>query len=202
MAFDKKAYNRWYYQQHKEYWQNLNGRPVSSRKRRNTIGNYVDDYVKAAAENRKANTSSNHGQRNTIGNYAADYAKSKLDTYFQEARDKMNAAYANASYKQGRRAMRTGASVATTNRMLDKLHNDRITKIQGNAHRLALEKQRSYATGKSTLSTPRSGKIPRALRSYGSYYKIGVKSIGNSLSKAPTKIKKKLTNFFNKWLKW
>ena len=111
---------------------------------------------------------------------------------------KRDAAYADASYKQGRRAMRTGASVATTNRVLNDIQKRRTDEIAAQVRRHKYE-GKNIATPKSNN---KSGVIPRALRSYGSYYKIGVKSIGNSLSNAPKKVQKKLSNFYKKWLKW
>lgn len=207
MAFDKKAYNRAYYEAHKEYWQNRNG--VGSR-RRNTIRSAVQDRINAMGGNAEVDYNSRarrtlltpgykQNPPQTVRTIPGYTGKRKISTAdWDSVNKKRDAAYADASYKQGRRAMRTGASVATTNRVLNDIQKRRADEIAAQVRRHKYE-------GKN-IATPKpnnkSGIIPRALRSYGSYYKIGVKSIGNSLSNAPKKVKNKLSNFYKKWLKW
>lgn len=233
MAFDKKAYNRAYYEAHKEYWQNRNG--VGSR--RNTIRSAVQDRINAMRGNlgveynsraRKALLTPGYKQnpaQNTI-RINPDYkvnqstetkqtTTSKTEPYkgkkistadWDYVNKKRDAAYANASYKSNRRHTRTYSPTVSE---FVQYHRDadrrKMDIAKANYNRRNAESARSYAVGKSTLrseSKPKSGVIPRALRSYGSYYKIGVKSIGNSLSNAPKKVKNKLSNFYKKWLKW
>lgn len=199
MAFDKKAYNKWYYQRNKNKWKQYNdwrgsGGPVTR-----SIANSTSETVaKYLAENA--------GKKNMAGAVARNVAKATTNTNWDSVNKKRDAAYADASYKSNRRRTRTYSPTvsefAQYHRDADKRKMD-IAKA--NYNRRNTESARSYAVGKSTLrseSKPKSGIIPRALRSYGSYYKIGVKSIGNSISNAPKKVKNKLSNFYKKWLKW
>lgn len=234
MAFDKKAYNRAYYEAHKEYWQNRNG--VGSR-RRNTIGSAVQDRINAMGGNAevdynsrkrrtlltpgyKQNPTQNTTRTNpgykvnqsvetrptTAHNHEPYKGKKISTTDWDYVNKKRDAAYADASYKSNRRRTKTYSPTVSE---LAQYHRDadrrKMDIAKANYNRRNAESARSYAVGKSTLrseSKPKSGVIPRALRSYGSYYKIGVKSIGNSLSNAPKKVQKKLSNFYKKWLKW
>lgn len=215
MAFDKKAYNRAYYEAHKEYWQNRNG--VGSR-RRNTIRSAVQDRINAMGGNVEVDYNSRarrtlltpgykQNPTQTVRTNPGYTGKRKISTtdwdYVNKKRD---AAYADASYKSNRRRTKTYSPTVSE---LAQYHRDtdrrKMDIAKANYNRRNAEGARSYAVGKSTLrseSKPKSGVIPRALRSYGSYYKIGVKSIGNSLSNAPKKVKNKLSNFYKKWLKW
>lgn len=233
MAFDKKTYNRAYYEAHKWYWQNRNG--VGSR-RRNTIRSAVQDRINAMGGNAEVDYNSrarrtlltpgykqnqtqtvqtNSGYtvnqsvetRPTTTHKPEPYKGKKISTtdwdYVNKKRD---VAYADASYKSNRRHTRTYSPTVSE---LAQYHRDadrrKMDIAKANYNRRNAESARSYAVGKSTLrseSKPKSGVIPRALKSYGSYYKIGVKSIGNSLYNAPKKVKNKLSNFYKKWLKW
>ena len=233
MVFDKKAYNRAYYEAHKEYWQNRNG--VGSR-RRNTIGSSIQDRINTMRGNMEADYNArarrtlltpgykqNPSQtvrvnpnykvnqpvetRPTTAHKPEPYNGKKISTTdWDYVNKKRNAAYANASYKSNRRHTRTYSPTVSE---LAQYHRDadrrKMDIAKANYNRRNAESARSYTVGKSTLrseSKLKSGVIPRALRSYGSYYKIGVKSIGNSLSNAPKKVKNKLSNFYKKWLKW
>lgn len=199
MAFDKKAYNRWYYQRNKNKWKQYNdwrgsGGPVAR-----SIANSTSEIVaKYLAENA--------GKKNMAGAVARNVAKATTNTNWDYVNKKRDAAYADASYKSNRRRTKTYSPTVSE---LAQYHRDadrrKMDIAKANYNRRNAESARSYAVGKSTLrseSKPKSGVIPRALRSYGSYYKIGVKSIGNSLSNAPKKVKNKLSNFYKKWLKW
>lgn len=184
MAFDKKAYNRAYYEAHKEYWRERYG----------------------DARNLTSYVANNYAKKNMGGAAARLVGRMAVNTDWDYVNKKKDAAYADASYKSNRRYTRTYSPTVSE---LAQYHRDadrrKMDIAKANYNRRNAESMRSYAVGKSTLrseSKPKSGVIPRALRSYGSYYKIGVKSIGNSLSNAPKKVKNKLSNFYKKWLKW
>lgn len=223
MAFDKKAYNRAYYEAHKEYWQNRNG--VGSR-RRNTIGSSIQDRINTMRGNMEVDynararrnlltpgykqnptqtVQTNPGYtvnqsvetRPTATHKPEPYNGKKISTTdWDYVNKKRNAAYADASYKSNRRHTRTYSPTVSE---LAQYHRDadrrKMDIAKANYNRRNAESARSYAVGKSTLrseSKPKSGAIPRALRSYGSYYKIGVKALAIAFLMLLRKLK---TNF-------
>lgn len=117
---------------------------------------------------------------------------------------KMQEAYADASYKRGRRSP-TRVSNQTIHNYFQEKEKAYADKVKAQVNKHKQEEKRSYVTGKATLRKGTNyahGKIPAALRSYGSNWVTGAKSIGRSAKKLPAKVSKKLDNFYKKWLKW
>lgn len=117
---------------------------------------------------------------------------------------KMQEAYADASYKRGRRSP-TRVSNKTIHNYFQEKEKAYADKVKAQVNRHKQEEKRSYITGKSTLrkgTNYAQGKIPAALKSYGSNWVTGAKSIGRSAKKLPARVSKKLDNFYKKWLKW
>ena len=129
----------------------------------------------------------------TLVNAAQNFAGQARRNYLDEANKKMQEAYAYASYKRGRRSP-TRVSNQTIHNYFQEKEKEYADKVASDVKRHKAFDNKKIRNKKIVKQKEKQGLIPRALKSYGSYYKIGAKSIGRSALKA----KKKAANFIAK----